>query len=234
MRRQVWALYLSMGALVVCALAFITGHLVWALVWGVLTVVGWMAARKWNQASPIPMPHSMRWLLFLPRGPLSVRHLVAILQPLPGERILEVGVGPGVDAIPIARTLAPGGVLEALDLQPEMVESLRKRMQGQRVTNIIPTQGDAQALPYPNQVFDAAYMIGTLGEIPDNAAALRELRRVLKPRGRLVIGEFFPDPDFIGLSGLTEMATKEGFAIERMTGRRSAYLALFRPNPPSN
>ena len=233
MRGQVWALYLSIGALVLCVLAFITGHLVWALLWGVLTVVGWTAVRKWNQTSPIPMPHSMRWLLFLPRGPLSVRHLIGILQPVPGERILEVGVGPGVDAIPIARSLAPGGVLEALDLQPEMVESLRRRMQKQRVTNIIATQGDAQALPYPNRVFDAAYMIGTLGEIPDNAAALRELRRVLKSKGRLLIGEFFPDPDFIRLSRLTEMAMKEGFTIERTTGRRSAYLALFRPNPSS-
>jgi ubiquinone/menaquinone biosynthesis C-methylase UbiE len=75
-----------------------------------------------------------------------------------------------------------------LDIHYKMLENLQRRAVKAGITNIVATQGDAQALPYPRHRFDVAYVIGTLGEIPDTAAALRELRRVLEPTGRLVIG----------------------------------------------
>ena len=70
-------------------------------------------------------------------------------------------------------------------------EPPRRRARRAGVHNIVASRGDAERLPYPDGQFDAAYLIGVLGEIPDQTAALRELRRVLKPEGRLVIGEFF-------------------------------------------
>ena len=51
------------------------------------------------------------------------------------------------------------------------------------ISNIVPRQGDAQALPYPDGHFDAAYLVATLGEVPQKERALRELRRVLNPAG---------------------------------------------------
>jgi ubiquinone/menaquinone biosynthesis C-methylase UbiE len=106
---------------------------------------------------------------------------------------------------------------------------LKQRAVRAGITNIVTTQGDAQALPYPSHTFDGAYMIGTLGEIPDEAAALRELRRVLKPRGRLVIGEVLVDPDYVSLAALKEKAHDAGLVLERTTGPRVSYFALFRP-----
>lgn len=68
-----------------------------------------------------------------------------------------------------------------------------------------------------------------LGEIPDEAAALRELRRILKPEGRLVIGEVLLDPDYVSPSTLRRKAQEAGFEFERKVGPAVVYFALFRP-----
>ena len=52
-------------------------------------------------------------------------------------------------------------------------------------------------MPYADDSFDAAYLVTVLGEIPDQGAALRELRRVVKPGGRIVVGELFGDPHMV-------------------------------------
>lgn len=116
---------------------------------------------------------------------------------------------------------SPQGLARALDLM--------RRAAGRGLTNIVPRQGDAQRLPYLDHGFDAAYLISVLGEIPDPVAALRELRRVLKPEGRLVVGEVVIDPDFVSLPALEENAEKAGFALARSAGPRCAYLAVLRP-----
>lgn len=225
LKRQVWAAYVSIGAAVLTLLALVGGNLRWAAAFAVLAIISWAAARVWNRRDPIPMPPSLRWFMFIPRGQ-SPQRLKRILRPKEGERILEVGPGPGVHALPIARALLPGGVLEALDIQTEMLDHLNRRAEKAGVTNIVTTRGDAQALPFPDDSFDAAYMIGTLGEIPDGAA---ELRRVLQPAGRLVIGEVFIDPDFVPLPALKEKAASAGFVFERGSGPKLSYFALLRP-----
>lgn len=229
MKRQVWAIHISIGAVILSVAALISANPRWAAVWAVLTFSSWMATRVWNRQDPIPMPHFMRWALFLPRGPHSPQHLKRILKPRSGERILEVGPGVGVHALPIAAALLPSGVLDVLDIQHEMLDDLKRRAVKAGITNIVVTQGNAQALPYPRHTFDAAYMIGALGEIPDPAAALRELRRALKPKGRLVIGEVIIDPDFVSLPALEEKARDAGLVLERTTGSRFSYFALIRP-----
>jgi ubiquinone/menaquinone biosynthesis C-methylase UbiE len=178
------------------------------------------------------MPYFMRGVLWLPRGPHSAKNLARILEPRSGERILEVGPGIGTHAVPMASAVLSRGILDVLDIQGEMLRALMKRARKQQVMNIVAIQGNAETLPYPDGFFDAAYMIDTLGEIPDGAAALRELGRVLKPTGRLVIGEIMIDPDFIPLTALKEKARHAGFVFERMTGSRIAYFALFRRRLP--
>lgn len=230
MKRQLWAGCLSVVAAVLAPMAAIRSSFFWAAAWVVLSISSWMAARAWNRRDPIPVPSWMWWvLLVLPHGPGSGRHLLALLRPRSGERVLEIGPGPGVHALPVACALAPDGVLVTLDIQLQMLAHLTRRAANAGISNIVPRQADAEAIPYSDHTFDAAYMIATLGEVPDGDKALRELRRVLKSSARLVLGEILPDPDFITLSDLKDRAASAGFALERATGPRWSYLALFRP-----
>jgi SAM-dependent methyltransferase len=215
------------GALALGILLALRGDLLWATGCLLIAIAADIAGRAWSRRSPVPMPYYMRWVLRAPRGPQSPAGLMRVLRPRNGERILEIGPGIGVHALPIASSLLPDGVLDALDVQQEMVEELKRRAAQRGIGNLTAIQGDARRLPYPDGTFDAAYLMSVLGEIPDAAAALSELRRVLKPDGRLVIGEVFIDPDFIALPALREQAKDAGFAFERASGPRFAYLAVF-------
>ena len=186
------------------------------------------AARIWSRRSPAPMPHWMRAVLFLPRTFQSAERLKTMLQLGPGQRVLEIGPGVGIHALPLAAELASTGVLEVLDVQRPMLEVLMRRARSAGVTNVRSRVGDARFLPYPDGSFDAAYLISVLGEVPDAQVALSELCRVLKPGGRLVVGEIVVDPDFIGLPTLQELMAAAGFEFERRSGPRFAYLASFR------
>jgi SAM-dependent methyltransferase len=228
MPAQMWA-FLGSAAAGVAAIVFtILGEWSWAAA-ALLVVVGaGVAARIGSHRSPAPMPHWMRWVLFLPRTSQSAERLQTILQPRSGQRLLEIGPGVGIHALPIAAAVAPGGVVDVLDIQPAMLDDLMRRATTAGIRNLRPEVGDARHLPYPDASFDGAYLISVLGEVPDEPAALRELRRVLKGDGRLVVGEIALDPDFIGLRTLKKRMAAAGFAFERRQGPAFAYLASFR------
>lgn len=212
------------------ALGFmIAGDARWAAASALLALGGHVAGRLWSRQSPVPMPYFMRWILLVPRGPHSPARVRRLLKPRSGERVLEIGPGVGIHAVSIAAALQPDGVLDVLDAQQEMLDDLMRRAAHCGLGNIVPRQGDAQRLPYPDAAFDAAYLVSVLGEIPDAKSALRELRRVLKPGARLLIAEVFLDPDFISLPDLHVLARNAGFVFERQAGPRIAYTALFRP-----
>lgn len=128
----------------------------WAALCAALGLAADTAGRVWSRKSPVPMPYFMRCVLFLPRGPHSPEYLKRVLQPRTGERVLEIGPGVGVHAIPIASSLLPHGVLDVLDVQQEMLDDLVRRARRSGLNNIVPTIGDAQKLPYADHTFDAA------------------------------------------------------------------------------
>jgi ubiquinone/menaquinone biosynthesis C-methylase UbiE len=87
--------------------------------------------------------------------------------------------------------------------------------------------GDAQALPYPDDSFDAVYLITVLGEIPDQGAALLEMRRVLRAGGRVVVGELFGDPHWVSPSTLGHRAEAAGLRFQRRSGTLLGCFAHF-------
>jgi hypothetical protein len=99
------------------------------------------------------------------------------------------------------------------------------------IANIAATQGDARSLPYEESAFDGAFLVTVLGEIPDQDAALRELHRVIKPGGRLVVGELFGDPHWVRFGPLQTRARRAGFQLERRIGTGLGYFARFRKPP---
>jgi ubiquinone/menaquinone biosynthesis C-methylase UbiE len=192
----------------------------------ILVGVATGAGAWWARTHPSACPYAQRWLLG--RRPLITRErLLEVLAPAPGERILELGPGTGFYSFPVAEQLA-GGTLAVFDLQQEMLDHLMRDAGRRGLTNLEPTQGDAAALPYPEAGFDAAFLVTVLGEIPDPDSALRELRRVLKPGGRLVVGELvLGDPHFVTPRTLRERAKAAGFEFERQVGPWAGYYARF-------
>jgi len=214
MRASDWFGFGALAALIASVVALASGRPGWALASFLSGLVAALLTRHWSTKYPGPMPYVLRWTLRVPRGNQSPEHLRRALEPRRGERILEVGPGIGTHALPVAAALAPGGTLDIFDIQQEMLDDVMRRAGSVGITNIAPRLGSADALPYPDDTFDGAYLVGVLGEVPNGPAALRELHRVLKPQGRLVVGEIFFDPEFVRLGALAKRAEAAGFALE--------------------
>ena len=121
-------------------------------------------------------------------APNTSQHTKALLELLPaqpGERVLDVATGPGVVALAAALQVGPEGSLVATDLAPEWEPEIARRAGELGVSNVTFRAMGAEALDLPDDSFDVAYCQFGLMFIPDPVQALREMRRVLKPGGRL-------------------------------------------------
>jgi SAM-dependent methyltransferase len=157
----------------------------------------------WWRRHPSACPYALRLWVQVPHPFITRTRLRRALRPEPGERVLEIGPGTGYYTIDLARWLGPDGRLDIFDLQREMLDHTMRRVRAAGHSNVVDTQGDARKLPYGDEEFDAVVMTTVLGEIPDRRAALQEVRRVLRPGGRLVVGEIFvADPHWLGPSRL--------------------------------
>jgi demethylmenaquinone methyltransferase / 2-methoxy-6-polyprenyl-1,4-benzoquinol methylase len=103
------------------------------------------------------------------------------LAPRPGERILDLAAGTAVSSVPLAKA---GARVVAADFSLGMLGAAARR------DGVDLVGADGLALPFADSAFDAATMSFGLRNVADTVACLRELRRVVKPGGRLVICEF--------------------------------------------
>ncbi len=181
----------------------------------------------WWRRNPSACPYSQRFWVEAPHPLITRRRLREALQPSPGERVLEIGPGTGYYTLDLAEWVAPDGQVENLDIQQEMLDHTMRRAAERDLRNIRPTAGDAQALPYENGRFDAAVLVTVLGEVPDQHRALGELRRVLRPGGRLVVGELLGDPHMVTAGALRARAEAAGFVFQRRAGPKVGYFARF-------
>ena len=172
-----------------------------------------------------PYPYAQRHLLDLPLPLLTGRRLDLLLRPRPGELVLEIGPGTGLQSLHVAPQLGADGALAIVDIQQQMLDHVMARAARHSIDNISPHLAGADALPFPDAHFDAAYLVTVLGEVPQPQAALAEIRRVLKPGGRLVVGEF-ADRHHVTLPTLIRMANDVGLSFRRRTGIPFAYYAL--------
>jgi ubiquinone/menaquinone biosynthesis C-methylase UbiE len=100
----------------------------------------------------------------------------------PGMRVLDVGCGPGSISLGFAQIVAPAEVV-GIDVEPGQVATAQALASERGVVNIRFEAGRAEALPYADGLFDAAFTHTLLEHVPDPLAVLREMRRVLKPDG---------------------------------------------------
>ncbi len=114
-------------------------------------------------------------------------HWLGLLDPRRGERVVDIGAGIGDMTVPIAQRIRPGGVVHALDLSPGLLQHAR-HLAGQTgvLDAVVTDTGDAGALPYDDGTFDAALCRWVLLHLPVPQQALAEMRRVLRPGGRVL------------------------------------------------
>jgi demethylmenaquinone methyltransferase/2-methoxy-6-polyprenyl-1,4-benzoquinol methylase len=106
-----------------------------------------------------------------------------------GERVLDVAAGSGDLALDFARRAGPSGEVWITDINRAMLERGRDRLLD-RGLPLPAVQCDAEALPFPSDYFDCVSVAFGLRNMTDKEAALAEMRRVLKPAGRLLVLEF--------------------------------------------
>jgi ubiquinone/menaquinone biosynthesis C-methylase UbiE len=189
-----------------------------------------LGAALWWRKNPSACPYGQRFWVEVPHPIITRDRLREVLRPEPGERILEVGPGVGYYTLDLAEWVGPEGTIEIFDLQQEFLDHTMQRAAERNLTNLVPTQGDATALPYEDDSVDAVILTAVLGEIPDPGGALREIRRVLKPGGRLIVGELFGDPHFTTQASLKRQATEAGLVWQHHSGNWLAYFASLSPN----
>jgi ubiquinone/menaquinone biosynthesis C-methylase UbiE len=192
-----------------------------------LGAAGVGAAAVWWRRNPSACPYNQRFFVAAPHPFITRERLREALAPEPGERLLEIGPGTGYYALPVAEWLGESGTLELLDVQQEFLDHTLRRAGEQGLSNLVPTLADAQAMPFEDATFDGAYLATVLGEVPDPSAALRELRRVVKPGGRVVFGELFGDPHMVTEGALRHEAEAAGLRFERRFGPPFGFFARF-------
>ena len=185
----------------------------------------------WWRTHPSACPYGQRFWVEAPHPLITRRRLRDVLEPEPGERILEIGPGTGYYTLDLAEWVRSEGSVEIFDLQQEMLDHTMRRVAERGLENVTATQGDAQRLPYEDDAFDACVLITVLGEIPQQETALREIARVLKPDGRLVVGELFGDPHYVAPGPLERRATSGGLRLESRNGPAIGYFARLAPQP---
>src|SRR5207302_3466744 len=104
-----------------------------------------------------------------------------------GERVLDIGSGPGYLACEMAEAVGAGGMVQGIDASSSMLMIARRRSPGPGAAPVELAEGDATALPFPDASFDAAVSTQVYEYVADMPAALAEARRVLAPGGRLLV-----------------------------------------------
>jgi len=113
------------------------------------------------------------------------------LAPRAGERVLEVGVGTGLDL----QTYPPGCTVVGVDLSEQMLRRAQRRVARRREPGVALCRMDASRLGHPEASFDAVYAPYLMNVVPDPVAVGRELRRVCRADGRIVLLNHFAAPD---------------------------------------
>jgi arsenite methyltransferase len=102
-----------------------------------------------------------------------------------GEQVVDCGSGSGADALIAARLVGPWGRVIGVDMTPEMLAKARSNADLAGLSNVEFRAGMLEALPVDDRWADIVISNGVLNLVPDKAAALREMHRVLRPGGRL-------------------------------------------------
>ncbi|MCA9234008.1 MAG: methyltransferase domain-containing protein [Planctomycetales bacterium] len=131
--------------------------------------------------------------------------LLALLSVQRGQQVCDFGCGNGYHTVKLARLVGPTGRVLAIDIQPEMLDLLRRRTEPRGLTNIEPalaTEGDGRL---PAAALDLVLMVDVYHELDDPAGVLAQVRSSLSPRGRVALVEFRAEDPEVPIQPLHKM-----------------------------
>ena len=120
-------------------------------------------------------------------------HLIAPI--LPGETVLDIGCGAGMDLLLAARRVGTSGCAIGIDMTEAMRRRARASAAAAGLTNVEVHEADATALPFPDSSIDVVISNGVLNLVPEKERAFAEIRRVLRPGGRLQLADIVVDAE---------------------------------------
>lgn len=113
----------------------------------------------------------------------------------PGEAVIDLGCGGGIDTILAARAVAPGGTAIGLDLLPEMLEVASRNAEAAGVTNVRWLPGGMENVPLPDASVDVVLSNGVVNLSPRKSRVFAEMYRILRPGGRFALADIVLDDD---------------------------------------
>lgn len=209
----------------------------WVLIGVALAaLVGGSVVWRWlSRRYQLPCPAWLAWGLENPLMVWAMRTRVTLerIRLRAGQRIVEIGPGPGRLLLPAARIVGPTGEALGVDVQPRMIELLEENAERAGITNLSGLVADAATVELPREHFDIAFVALALGEIPKREEALARCYECLKLGGWLSITEYFPDPHFVRRATVRRLAEAAGFEHIETRGNALQFTANFvkRPAP---
>lgn len=150
--------------------------------------------------------------------------LVRRLEPVPGERALDVGCGKGAALLPLAEAVGPTGHVTGIDLAPRMVEAAQAAAAARGHAQVEVHVGDASAPHLPERSYDLVASSLVLFFLPDPAAALAAWAALVRPGGRIGVATFGPaDPVWRAVDEVFTPYLPPGMRDARTTGRRGPF-----------
>lgn len=138
-------------------------------------------------------------LALLPAG--AIRQALGVGNPLraaalkPGEVVIDLGCGGGIDTILAARAVAPSGKAIGLDMLPEMLEVASRNAAEAGVANVEWLRGELEEIPLPAESVDVVISNGVVNLSPRKSRVFAEIHRVLRPGGRFAAADIVVDED---------------------------------------
>jgi ubiquinone/menaquinone biosynthesis C-methylase UbiE len=186
-----------------------------------------------SQRHTLPCPSWLGWMVEMDNPFTEVnraRVIVGLLELAPAMKVLDAGCGPGRLTLPLAEAIGPQGEVTALDIQDGMLARVREKVQAAGLQNVQFVQAGLGEGKLAQAYYDRAVLVTVLGEIPDQAMALREIYGALKPGGILSVTEVIFDPYFQRCEKVLDIANATGFKEKNFFGRKLAYtLHLKKP-----
>jgi SAM-dependent methyltransferase len=107
----------------------------------------------------------------------------------PGERVLDLGSGAGMDSLVAAQMVGPRGSVTGIDMTREMLAKARSAASEMGVSNVVFVEGEVESLPFEDESFDVVISNGVIDLIPDKDSVFSEIQRVLDVEGRIQIAD---------------------------------------------